>query len=133
MRNLPLKCFINYIFGFLPVQENLFFCHNRTIYSCIGTPEFISGCDSIYMILVSRMSTKEIPEHQKNRIEVIGMFLKNWRLNEGLTQREFSELSGIHYNSTHNIEHYKLYSVLTLLKSVDATGLTLGEFFEGME
>jgi len=54
-------------------------------------------------------------------------------LNEGLTQREFSELAGIHYNSTHNIEHYKLYSVLTLLKSVDATGLTLGEFFEGME
>ena len=79
------------------------------------------------------MSTKEIPEHQKNRIEVIGMFLKNWRLNEGLTQREFSELAGIHYNSTHTIEHYKLYSVLTLLKSVDATGLTLGEFFEGME
>ena len=79
------------------------------------------------------MSTKEIPEHQKNRIEIIGMFLKNWRLNEGLTQREFSELAGIHYNSTHSIERYKLYSVLTLLKSVDATGLTLGEFFEGME
>ncbi len=79
------------------------------------------------------MTTKEIPDHQKKRIEEIGLFLRNWRLNEGLTQREFSELAEIHRNSMHNIEHFRLYSVLTLLKCVDATGLTLEQFFQGME
>jgi len=89
--------------------------------------------NSIYRKRNSGMTTKEIPDHQKKRIEEIGLFLRNWRLNEGLTQREFSELAEIHRNSMHNIEHFRLYSVLTLLKCVDATGLTLEQFFQGME
>jgi len=84
------------------------------------------------------MSEKEIPDHQRKRIEEISLFIKNWRLNEGLTQREFSELAEIHPNSLYHIESYykensRLYNILTLLKCIDATGLSITQFFDGMQ
>lgn len=79
------------------------------------------------------MSEKEIPEYQQKRIEGISLFIKNWRLNEGLSQREFSQLAGIHPNSLYHLERMGLYNILTLLKCIDATCLTVAQFFEGME
>ena len=63
----------------------------------------------------------------------ICLFIKNWRLNEGLTQREFSELACIHPNSLYHLEKNGLYNILTLLKCIDATELTVTQFFEGIE
>ena len=79
------------------------------------------------------MSEKEIPYYQLKRIEEISSFIKNWRLNEGLTQREFSQLAGIHPNSLYHLEKMGLYNILTLLKCIDATCLTVSQFFEDME
>jgi len=79
------------------------------------------------------MSEKEIPDYQQKRIEEISSFIKNWRLNEGLTQREFSELACIHPNSLYHLEKNGLYNILTLLKCIDATELTVTQFFEGIE
>ena len=79
------------------------------------------------------MSEKEIPDYQQKRIEEISLFIKNWRLNEGLSQREFSHLAGIHPNSLYHLERMGLYNILTLLKCIDATCLTVAQFFEGME
>jgi len=84
------------------------------------------------------MNKNEIPKHQIKRIEEIGLFLKNWRLNEGMSQREFSEMAGIHPNSLYFIEcsaknNLRLYNILTLLKCISATGLTVSQFFDEME
>lgn len=79
------------------------------------------------------MSEKEIPDYQQKRIEEISSFIKNWRLNEGLTQREFSELACIHPNSLYHLEKNGLYNILTLLKCIDATELTVTQFFEGID
>ena len=49
------------------------------------------------------------------------------------TQRDFSELAKIHPNSLYHIESLRLYNILTLLKCIDATGLTVSQFFDGMD
>ena len=79
------------------------------------------------------MSEKKIPDYQRKRIEEISSFIKNWRLNEGLTQREFSELACIHPNSLYHLEKNGLYNILTLLKCIEATDLTVTQFFEGID
>ena len=79
------------------------------------------------------MSEKEIPDYQRKRIQEISSFIKNWRLNEGLTQREFSQLAGIHPNSLYKLEKMGLYNILTLLKCIDATELTVTQFFQGID
>ncbi len=82
------------------------------------------------------MSKKNIPEHQLTRIREISLFIKNWRLNEGLSQSEFSELANVHVNSIYNIEnqkHSNTPNLITLLNCIDATGLTLSQFFEDMD
>ena len=79
------------------------------------------------------MDKHEIPKHQIKRIEEIALFLKNWRLNEGMSQREFSEIAEVHPNSIYHIENMSLYNIMTLLKCIDATGLTISQFFDEME
>lgn len=77
---------------------------------------------------------KQIPEYQSLRTAEIAMFIKNWRLNEGLTQREFSKLADVHFNSVYNLEHQKGTNLLTLINCIDAMdGMTLSEFFAGMQ
>ena len=76
---------------------------------------------------------KLIPNHHYKRLEEISMFLKNWRINEGMTQPDFSKIAEIHTNSVYNLEHQKNITLLTLLNCIDATGMTLAQFFEGME
>ena len=76
---------------------------------------------------------KLIPNNHHKRLEEISLFIKNWRISEGLTQPDFSKLADIHANSVYNIEHQKNITLLTLLNCIDATGLTLSQFFEGME
>lgn len=79
------------------------------------------------------MHKHEIPKHQIKRIEEIGLFLKNWRLNEGMSQREFSEIAEVHHNSIYHIENMGLYNIMTLLKCIGATGLTVSQFFDEMK
>jgi transcriptional regulator with XRE-family HTH domain len=76
---------------------------------------------------------KLIPNNHHKRLEEISLFIKNWRISEGLTQPDFSNLADIHANSVYNVEHQKNITLLTLLNCIDATGLTLSQFFEGME
>jgi len=76
------------------------------------------------------MSNKEIQNHQDLRIKEITVFIKNWRLNEGLSQREFSKLADVHVNSIYNLERQRGSNLITLLKCIDAMeGMTLSEFF----
>lgn len=75
---------------------------------------------------------KGIPESQIKRIEEISLFMKNLRLNENYTQETFGKLADVHPNSIHNLEHQRV-DLITLFKCIDAAGLTLAQFFEGMK
>jgi hypothetical protein len=80
------------------------------------------------------MSKKEIKNHQNSRIKEITLFIMNWRINEGLSQREFSKLANVHVNSICNLEHQRGSNLVTLLKCIDAMdSMKLSEFFAGIE
>jgi transcriptional regulator with XRE-family HTH domain len=76
-----------------------------------------------------------IPEYQEKRIEEIRLFLKNYRINDGLSQADFSELADLHVNSLQRFEKGSLKNIklLTLLSLIDATEMSLSEFFQSME
>lgn len=81
------------------------------------------------------MSKQQIPEHQRKRLEEISLFIKNWRLCEGLTQREFSKIADTHINTIQKFEKHSInISVLTLFSIIDAMdSMSLAQFFELME
>jgi transcriptional regulator with XRE-family HTH domain len=81
---------------------------------------------------------QQITESQSLQIEEIRFyiknFIKNWRLNEGLTQREFSKLANVHVNSIYNIECQRGTNLITLINCISAMdGMTVSEFFELMK
>jgi transcriptional regulator with XRE-family HTH domain len=80
------------------------------------------------------MSKKEIQNRQNLRIKEIALFIKNWRINEGLSQREFSKLANVHVNSISNLERQMGSNLITILKCIRAMdNMTLSEFFTGIE
>jgi transcriptional regulator with XRE-family HTH domain len=79
------------------------------------------------------MSKREI-QKQSLRLREIAGFIRNWRLNEGLSQREFSKLANVHFNSIYNLERQRGSNMITLLKCIDAMdNMTLSEFFSEIE
>jgi DNA-binding XRE family transcriptional regulator len=80
------------------------------------------------------MPKKTIPEHQKKRFEDIFLFIKNYRINDGLSQKMYSKLSDTHVNTIQRMETCKLnVTLLTLFNCVDAMEMTLSEFFQDIE
>ena len=81
------------------------------------------------------MHKQPIPEYQEKRIEEIRLFLKNYRINDGLSQADFSEMADLHVNSLQRFEKGNLKNIklLTLLSLIDATEMSLSEFFQSME
>jgi|GEM_PF-1031612 len=83
--------------------------------------------------ILHQMSEKQIPEHQFKRVEEISSFIRNWRINDGLSQSEFAKITETHTNTISNIEKGKNITILTLFACVDAMGLTISQFFEDIE
>lgn len=80
------------------------------------------------------MSKRKIPECHLKRFEEITGFVRNFRLNERLTQSVFSKMSETHVNTLQRFETCdKNITLVTLFNFIDAMDMTLGEFFEGME
>ena len=80
------------------------------------------------------MSKRKIPEYHLKRFEEITGFVRNYRINDGLTQAEFSDMSNTHVNTLQRFETCdKNITLVTLFNFIDAMDMTLGEFFEGME
>jgi hypothetical protein len=97
-------------------------------------PQFLV-IEGIYLKYYKAMSKKKGKKLSPRKWggEEISLFIKNWRINESLTMSDFGKLAGVHTNSVYNLEHQKNVTVSTLLRCISATGLTLSEFFEGME
>ena len=81
------------------------------------------------------MHKQPIPEYQEKRIEEIRLFIKNYRINDGLSQSEYSEIADVHVNSLQRFEKGNLKNIklLTLLSLIDATEMSLSEFFQAIE
>jgi len=80
------------------------------------------------------MSRRKISEYHLKRFEEITGFVRNYRINDGLTQAEFSNMSETHVNTLQRFESCdKNITLVTLFNYIDAMDMTLGEFFEGME
>ena len=79
------------------------------------------------------MKSKPIPDQHRKRYDEIRKFIRNYRLNDGITQQEFSEIAEVHIRTIQNLESGKNITLLTLLSCIDAMGMTLSEFFEGLE
>ena len=81
------------------------------------------------------MHKQPIPEYQEKRIEEIQFLIKNYRINDGLSQSEYSEIADVHVNSLQRFEKGNLKNIklLTLLSLIDATEMSLSEFFQTME
>jgi hypothetical protein len=77
------------------------------------------------------MTCKRTNESQSKRIAEISSLIRNWRINDNMTIADFSQVAGTHPNSIYNLEHQRV-DIITLFKCIDATGLTLSEFFEGI-
>lgn len=79
------------------------------------------------------MKSKPIPDQHRKRYDEIRIFIRNYRLNDGITQQELSEMAEVHINTIQNLESGKQITVLTLFSCIDAMGLSLSEFFEDMD
>jgi len=81
------------------------------------------------------MHKQPIPEYQEKRIEEIQFLIKNYRINDGLSQSEYSEIADVHVNSLQRFEKGNLKNIklLTLLSLIDATEMSLSEFFQAIE
>ncbi len=81
------------------------------------------------------MPIRTIPEHQKKRFKELSLLVRNYRINDGLTQSEFSKMSDTHVNTIQRFEagNKKNITLLTLFNFIDALEMSLSEFFEGVE
>jgi hypothetical protein len=82
------------------------------------------------------MSKNQLSELQDRRLNEIRGFIKNWRIGEQLSQREYIKIADTHVNTLQKFEKQKTknISVITLFAFIDAMdGMTLSEFFSGMQ
>jgi transcriptional regulator with XRE-family HTH domain len=81
------------------------------------------------------MPTKPMPDYQEERINEIRSFVRNSRINSGLTQFELSRKADLHVNSLQRFEKgfSRNISLITLFSLIDALEMPLSEFFAGME
>jgi transcriptional regulator with XRE-family HTH domain len=77
------------------------------------------------------MKKVEIPKHQQKRLEAIGIYLRELRFNEGLSQQELSKLPNLnlHRNTIQRVENGENMTLLTLCELVDAFDIHLNELF----
>jgi transcriptional regulator with XRE-family HTH domain len=61
------------------------------------------------------MNTKPIPDRHKKQLELIGLYLKNLRINENLTQEEVSVQVNLHQNTIQRVERGMNTNVTTIL------------------
>ena len=79
------------------------------------------------------MSKKQNHENQIERMKEISTLIKNWRINDMISQNEFGSMADTHANTVRNLEAGKNVTVLTLFNCIDALGVTVAEFFEGIK
>lgn len=78
------------------------------------------------------MST--IPDHHQKRLNYLGAFIRNYRLNNCMTQKDLSECTdSVHRNTLVRLEAGKNISLLKLFEVLDAMELSPQDLFLDVE
>ncbi|MFW6046504.1 MAG: helix-turn-helix transcriptional regulator [Candidatus Woesearchaeota archaeon] len=76
---------------------------------------------------------QKIEKHNIERLVSISTFLKEYRLQTGLSREEFSRLYGFSRITLQNAETGKNITLLTLFRIIDLLSCPLNELFYDME
>jgi transcriptional regulator with XRE-family HTH domain len=76
------------------------------------------------------MPNKPIPEQHLKRFEYLSIFLRELRLNEGITQQELSQQMNLHRNSIIRAENSKNLTLISLFELADALDISPKELFQ---
>jgi transcriptional regulator with XRE-family HTH domain len=76
------------------------------------------------------MSSKPIPEQHQKKLNIIATYLRELRLNEGLTQKELSLSMNLHRNTVIRAENSKNLTLLTFFELADALDINPKELLD---
>lgn len=81
------------------------------------------------------MKTKEIPEHNKERLQAVTAFLREYRISNGYSQMEISETANLSRNSIVRMESKRPENInlLTVFAVCDALSLDVNQVFFGIQ
>ncbi len=77
------------------------------------------------------MKTKDIPEHNKERLQAISAFLKEYRIINGYSQLDLSETANLSRNTIVRMESScaENLTLLTVFETADALELDVNQIF----
>ncbi len=79
------------------------------------------------------MQNKSIPDQHRKRLETLAGFIREYRINEGMTRNDLHQNLNLHVNSIVRAENAKNISLLTLFEIVDTLDLNLKDLFWDIE
>lgn len=84
---------------------------------------------------MSPVKTKEIPEHNKERLQAITAFMKEYRIGNGYSQLEVSDSANISRNTIVRMESScpENLTLLTVFEICDALELDVNQIFLEIE
>jgi DNA-binding XRE family transcriptional regulator len=86
-------------------------------------------CEAYLLETILNMPSKTISEQNLKRLKYISLFLKNMRLNDGLTQQEVANQTNLHRNTISRIENTKNITLFSLMEMCDLYGISMSELF----
>ena len=89
-------------------------------------------CISIYGKL-NPMPLNPLTDQNRKRLEYLGTFLRELRINSNLTQEKLSRNLNLHRNSIIRAENNHNITLLTVFELADALDISLSELFQDME
>ena len=89
-------------------------------------------CICIYGKL-NPMPLNPLTDQNRKRLEYLSTFLRELRLNEGMTQKELSQNLNLHRNTIIRAENNHNITLITLFELADACDISLSELFQDME
>ena len=89
-------------------------------------------CISIY-IKQDPMPHKSLTDQNRKRLEYLSTFLRELRLNEGMTQKELSQNLNLHRNTIIRVENNHNITILTVFELADALNISLSELFQDID
>ena len=75
------------------------------------------------------MYTKTIPDHHRKKFEYLSTYIRELRLNQGMTQQELSQNLNLHRNTIIHAENAKNLTLLSVFELADALDISLKTFF----
>jgi transcriptional regulator with XRE-family HTH domain len=75
------------------------------------------------------MKGKEISTDHQKKLEAVSSFLREYRINSGISRKELSGFTNLHLNTIARAEHSKNISLLNLIKIAENLDVSWKEIF----